>query len=269
MARGWRGLVVGFVASFGALGMAWAAAGPAPGTSPLRPAGEADVLAAAWPAATSWGHIDAQTRARLARPGADYPSGVARGKRYGAETAGYKVEQRIECDLNGDGAPETVVAAQNGQRRWSQHGPQGWVMLFDGRSKRLVYRSELGWEVADLNVFREGLPHVGPVVIARGRGGWRWGAQAGGTTEVIAWNRSRGSYERLLKVGGQEGLFFRWYVMQWSFPQDAVHVCGLLFDYEALGADETPSSAEIGRGIVLVTYDWSPKEHRFVLTSPR
>ena len=218
-----------------------------------------------WPTATTWGRIGDTTRARLAEPTADYPAAVLRGKAYADETAGYRVEKRIECDLNADGAVEAVIATQNGRERWSRWGPQGEVMVFDGRTKRLVYRSQLGLEVAELLVLQDGLPGAGPVVVALGRAGWEWGAQAGGTIEIVSWNADRRCYQRLLKVGGEEGHFLRWYLMQWGFPEDSLHLCGLLYD---ASSQPVRIDAEIGKGIVVVTYDWVPTQRRFILSSP-
>jgi hypothetical protein len=232
-------------------------------------AGTTDIPSPLRSVATGWGAVDQETRRRLAQPLGAYSPPVLKGGAYQKETADYVIEQKVEVDLDGDGQPETVVATQNGPERWRKQdlGPEGHVMIFDGKTHALRYKTKLGMEVVSLNVLQEGLPVAGcgpqkaaePFVFAIGR-------NRSFSVEIVAYNREQRQYERLLRVGGGGGVedgFLGWHCLQWGRPLDSLQVYGYLWDQSGFWMD-----ADLGTGLVLVVYAWEPSKRKFSLILP-
>jgi hypothetical protein len=224
---------------------------------------------AIWPGPTGWGGVSKEMQAALVDPSAAYPPPVRSGGTLGEETKPYVIIMRIEQDLDRDGAPEVIVGTQNDTAEWKRHGPQGHVLIFDGKTGLLRYKDSVGLETHDIWVMDEGLPvkcvtgdepmAPEPFVVVKGGSNKE-------AAEVIAWDGVSKQYERLFKAGDtlSQGSFIRWYPTLWGYPSASLRLYGLLYD-------ESVPYAEVqgpGHGIVVVAYAWQPDRRRFELVSP-
>jgi hypothetical protein len=221
---------------------------------------------AIWPGPTGWGGVSKEMQAALVDPSAAYPPPVRSGGMLSEETKAYAIIMRIEQDLDRDGVPEAIVGTQNDTAEWKRHGPQGHVLIFDGKTGLLRYKDLLGRDIRDVWVMDRGLPvecvtgdeppASEPFVLAKG-------GDKTEQVEVIAWDRGSGQYERLFKAG-DEAPFGRWYPACWGFPSASLRLYGLLYDQSVPPAEvEGP-----GHGITVVAYAWQPDRRRFELVSP-
>jgi hypothetical protein len=212
-----------------------------------------------WPIATGWGKVSKELRRRLQNPIGKYPPPILGGGGIKAETGakGLGVGQRIETELNGDGRPEVILEACNSTK---EEGFQAYLMIFSGKTGKLQYKSYLGCGINELVVLQGDLRgKFGPYLIAIGQGGFE-NADTARTLEIVSWNRESHKYERLLKIGGHEAVFMRWYFTEAAYPYDYIYAWGLLLDQS-----KGPIDADFGDGLVSVVYAWDGSHFHLML----
>ncbi len=224
---------------------------------------------AIWPGPTGWGGVSREMRTALVNPSAAYPPPTRAGGTAREETKAYAIITRVEQDLDRDNVPEIIVGTQNDTAEWKRHGPQGHVLIFDGKTGLLRYKDSVGLEIHDVWVMDRGLPMEcvtgnepaapEPFVVVKGGSNKE-------AIEVIAWDEASKQYERLFKAGDalSQGSFIRWHLVPWGYPEASLRLYGMLYD-ESVPWTEVEGP---GHGIVVVAYAWRPDRRGFELVSP-